>query len=147
MRVKWSWVAIAFLCWAVVATSFAGYYYIESQNRGASLREYEKVTMKVNLLIDYGNGTSVWYNDTLVPLGSNLLNATKQVVQVDSTYWPDYDATLVDGVGGVANSATHFWFWDSWDSRKSEWAHGQVGADKYLLDPGEIVKWYYASWE
>lgn len=146
-EIKWPWVAAIALCWALVSTSLAVFYFAQSREYSALLREYEGVTMRVNLLIDYGNGTKVWYNGTLVPLGCNLLNATRRVAKIESTYWEEFKAIFVDAINGVFNNATHNWFWDYWDPGQSKWVHGPVGADLYLLRPREVVRWYYTTWE
>lgn len=147
VKIKWAWVAAVAACWAVISTSLAVFYFAQSREYSASLQEYDRVTMRVNLLIDYGNGTKVWYNETLAPLGCDLLNATKRVASVESTYWEEYKASFVDAINDVPSNATHNWFWDYWDLEKSKWVHGPVGADLYLLRPREIVKWYYTTWE
>ncbi|MFQ6085934.1 MAG: hypothetical protein ACE5OY_06705 [Candidatus Bathyarchaeia archaeon] len=143
MRDKWFWATIGTLCWAIAASLLGGYYYMQSQSLTAAVGEYERFTMRVNLCIDYGNGSRTWYNETLVPMGCNLLTATKEVADVESTFWPEYMASFVDSINGVANNATHYWMWSYWDEGSGTWAHGQVGADLYPLSPGHRALWRY----
>lgn len=141
-------VVLALVTILVVSVLFAGYYYLECERLMDLLKSYETVTMCVNICINYGNKTVVWYNNTLVSLGCNLLNATMLVADVEYTYWPAYQASFVDSINGVANNAPYYWMWLFWDAEKSEWRYGPVGADCYILRPNEIVMWRYemSSW-
>jgi len=131
------------LVWAATSTSLLGYYYLRFQEYDSLLHEYEKVTMRVNILIDYGNGTKVWHNNTLIPHGATLLNATERVAVVNSTYWPQYQAVFIDAINGLPTTQTHFWWWKYWDANSKEWKDGEVGADLYKLKPNETVMWQY----
>jgi hypothetical protein len=129
---------------AVIMTAFlAGYYYVQYQNSKALIEQYEAVTMRVNLCINYGNDTIVWYNKTIVPLGYDLLNATKLIAKVNSTYWLAYQASFVDAINNVPNKPPYYWMWLYWDENEDMWKYGPVGADCYILKPNEVVMWRY----
>ncbi len=134
---------LAILVWAVSTTSLFGYYYLRFQDYVQLTREYEAVTMRVNIAIDYGNGTKVWYNDTIVPLGATLLNVTETVADVQSTPWPEYQAVFIDAINGIPTTETHFWWWKYWSVETQEWKDGEIGADIYKLKPMETVMWQY----
>lgn len=134
---------LALLVWAVLATSLLGYYYIRFQEHVDLSREYEAVTMRVNIAIDYGNGTTVWYNNTLVPLGATLLNATETVAEVQYTYWAQHQAVFIDLINGIPTTEIHFWWWKYWDVEAQAWKDGEVGADICRLRPQETVMWQY----
>ena len=129
-------------------TRLFGEHQAEKENYMQLLEEYENVTMRVNICIDYGNGTVVWYNDTLIPLGYDLLRATQIIAVVNYTYWEAYQACFVDAINGVWNTDTWYWMWLKWNVEDHEWEYGQVGADKYTLSKGETVMWRYEipSW-
>lgn len=127
----------------VITAGLAGYNYIQYQNYKALVEQYEAVTMRVNLGINYGNGTIVWHNETIVPLGYDLLNATKLVADVNSTYWSAYQASFVNSINGVANNQTYYWMWLYWDENESLWKYGPTGADTYILKPNEVIMWRY----
>jgi hypothetical protein len=97
--------------------------------------------MFVNLLFDYGNGTQVWCNNTLVAKGANLLNATGIVTEVDYSLgqWGAF-VTHINGVGGDLNT---YWIYNVWNSTSSSWEYGPVGADVYTLTEEEILSWKY----
>ena len=115
----------------------------EKQNLTELLEEYQSCIMKVNICIDYGNGTIVWYNNTIVPLGCNLLEATKKVAIVNSTYWPAYHASFIDAINGVWNKGAYYWMWYQWNNESKTWEYGDRGADLYILSNNEIVRWRY----
>ena len=135
-----------------LTASVAAFFYIQyeeqkkiSDQYRKLIREYENVTMRVNICINYGNGTIEWYNDTLVPLDCDLLQATQLVALVNYTYWETYKTCFVNAINGVWNTDTWFWMWFIWNAEKQEWTYGQVGADTYILSKGETVMWRYEA--
>jgi len=122
-----------------------GYYYIQYKDLTSLLQKYESVIVRVNICIDYKewNATVVWYNDTIVPLGCDLLQATRRIAVVNSTYWPAYQASFVDAMNGVWKSGARFWMWYRWNAEKEMWEYGNVGADRYPLTNNETVMWRY----
>jgi len=118
-------------------------YKLEKQNLTGMLEEYQSCVMHVNICIDYGNETIVWYNNTVVPLGCNLLEATKRVAVVNSTYWPAYHASFVDAINGVWNKGSYYWMWYRWNGESKVWKYGDCGADSYTLSNGDVAKWRY----
>jgi len=140
---------LAIVVWAALTTGLFGYYYLRFQEYVNLSRKYEAVTMRVNVYINYGNGTKgIWYNNTIVPLGATLLNATELVADIQYTPWPGA-GVFVDSIDGIANNATEkkSWFWWYWDTASSGWMLGEVGADQHVLHRGDIVAWTYQSYE
>lgn len=123
----------------------AVYYYMEFQKLTELLQKYQSCTTGVTICIDYKewNGTVVWYNNTIVPLGCNLLQATKTIAVVNYTYWPAYQACFVDAINGVWNHDAYFWMWYRCNDEKQMWEYGPCGADTYTLTKSEIVMWRY----
>ncbi|MBC7120637.1 MAG: DUF4430 domain-containing protein [Candidatus Methanosuratus sp.] len=144
-RNTWTIISGVLLIWAIGATVGLAYYYQTSQNQQVLIENYESViddvVIKVNLGIDYGNGTTVWNNDTYVPIGSDLLNATLKVAQVNYTEYSS--GILVNGINGVLEnkSASTYWLYYVWSDVDLDWVEGYVGADQYILKNGESVKW------
>lgn len=144
-RTPWAWATAALLC-VVIALSYVT---LHQYNRAEMYkREYESIleeleglTITVNLLIDYGNGTAVWFNETLVPLGANLLMATEFIASVEYTVG-EYGAfvTAINGVGGDPN-----WFWLWYHLRDGGWELGPVACDAWTLHDGDVVAWRYTS--
>lgn len=130
---------------AAVIGQVAGYYYMRCLEYERLLKEYESCVIRVNICIDYygWNGTIIWHNNTIVPLGCNLFEATKKVVTVNATYWPAFNSHFVDAINGVWRNQTYFWMWYRWDNATKTWIYGNVGPDLYILSDGEIIKWRY----
>ncbi|MEM2273526.1 MAG: DUF4430 domain-containing protein [Candidatus Bathyarchaeia archaeon] len=142
----WMWSSLGLLCLLIIAVYLAAYYYSESihyktlyERAAADLR---KLTMKVNILIDYGNGTLVWYNGTMVPKEASVLMATKVVAAVEGTEYPDM-GTFVDSINGVRNESGRYWIWYIWNQDKREWEWGPVASNKYILHEDDIIMWKY----
>lgn len=136
---------LGWLASLALASLAAGYYYMEFQNLNELFEKYESVIMRVNICIYYEelNETIVWYNDTIVPLGCSLLQATETVAIVNSTYSPAQQASFVDAINGVWNHGAFFWMWQRWNDVQEMWEYGNVGADRYRLTDNEIVRWRY----
>lgn len=137
---------LATLVWASLATILLSHYYLRFQEIAKLTREYEAVTMKVNIYIDYGNETRVWHNNTIVPVGFTLLNATELIANVDVDY-TIYGASI-NALDGVASGLEEkYWIWWRWDATTSDWIMGEVAADQHLLSPEETLAWAYQSCE
>lgn len=138
--------AAALLCTTILAGVLAFQYNGQLQ---AVEHEYELLlveldenTAVISIRVDYGDETFMWFNDTRVPLGTNFLNATGMIseLEVQSSEWGVF-VTSIDGVGGDANS---FWLWDYYDDG---WQMGPIGADQWIVHDGDILRWTYTSFE
>jgi len=101
---------------------------------------------KVDILLDYGNTTRVWYENVELPGFPSVLKATKAVASVEYTMW-DADA-FVDAINGVWNdyvSLVYFWMWWRWNSTAECWEMGAVACNKHMLADGDIIAWYYEN--
>jgi hypothetical protein len=103
--------------------------------------------INVNLCINYGNGTIVWYNIS-VSLGMTLFDLTKNLTNVEYWYYPLMEPghVLVNSINGVAPEGEMYWFWYYWDETKSEWVFGQVGCDAWVLKNNGTYRWIYKTW-
>lgn len=109
----------------------------------------ENTTIKVNLCIDYGNGTVTWYNVSATP-GMSLFDLTQQVAQIEYDYYPTMEPghVLMKTINGVASlpSDLKYWFWYYWDDTTNQWVLGQVGCDAWTLRDNGTYKWVYKVW-
>jgi hypothetical protein len=139
---EWAWVSVGLLCLVLGMSIITTYYYGEYMKYedlyGKTLKDLEALTMQVNILINYGNGTQEWHNNTRVPIGFSLLNATLTVAKVDYYYYPYVKA--INGVGG-----SKFWLWYYWSETASNWESGSVASNEYILHNGDIVSWVYTQ--
>ena len=104
-------------------------------------------TIEVNSLINYGNGTSVWYNQTRVPTTWEFYNVTILISngRVDSEYYPSLGENQVLGLNGVEQNATYYWSLWKFCATSSAWALTPVGVDKIELSNGGVYGWYFQN--
>lgn len=106
----------------------------------------ESISLKVNILINYGNENKEWHNETMVPIGATAFTATLAVAEVQ---YKIYDwGVYVTSINSVAEKSTESkaWFWWYWDATASQWVLAEVGADQYVLHREDIVAWAYQSY-
>jgi len=147
----WAWVSVGLLCLVLGMSIATAYYYgeyMKYENRyRETLKDLEALTMQVNMLINYGNGTQEWHNNTRVPLGFSLLNATLTVAKVDYSFM-EFEGKLyawVNAINGVEGSSSKFWLWYSWSTNASKWESGPVASNEYILHHGDTVAWFYTQ--
>lgn len=105
----------------------------------------EKATViYVNLCIDYGNQTIKWYNNTSTSLGTTLFDLTRNITDVEYSYWPTMEPGHIL-ITSINNYAQGYWIWYYWDDVKNEWIFGPVGCDAWVLSDHGIYKWVCGS--
>ena len=152
VKLRGAWVlASVFLAWAVVATSIASYYFVQYTNYYGLyedvLGKLGEVSITVGVAIDYGNGTRVWCNGTVLPIGATLFNATLKVSK--------YEYKLYDGkafttaINDVKQKPDEkmYWTWWYWNEAERKWILGPVACNDYMLRDGHVVIWYYSKVE
>jgi hypothetical protein len=143
----WMWAAAALLCTTIGASYFALNY--QSQNvklqadYEALLTDVEDLTIRINMMIDYGDGNIVWLNDTRVPLDINLLKALDILAEIE--YSTSEYGAFVTKVDGVGDDPTKFWLWFWYDTEADSWAYGPSAADLWVLHDGDVVAWEYTA--
>ena len=109
----------------------------------------ETIIIKVNLCIDYGNGTKEWYNVSASP-GITLFDLTQQIAQIEYDYYPTMQPghVLMKTINGVGPSPAEwkYWFWYYWDENSNQWVFGQVGCDAWTLRDNGTYRWIYKVW-
>ncbi|MGB9671592.1 MAG: hypothetical protein ACPL1Z_00020 [Candidatus Bathyarchaeales archaeon] len=139
LKNKWALAAVGVLCWAVAASLAFGYYYYQYSDLVTRLG---RATVLINLGIDYGNNTRVWYNGTK---GLTLYDAMLEAKwQVEGT---SYGAMglYINAINGLEESLTENKYWGWWSWTEYGWAHGGSACDKYIVSPDETVLWYYST--
>jgi hypothetical protein len=106
----------------------------------------QEATVTVNIGINYGTGPVDWRNDTTVPSGENLLNATMRVATVEFTTYPGLGA-FVTGINGRNQdpSANLYWMFWVYNPQTQQYESPPVGASSYLLTSDQTVQWYLSS--
>ncbi len=169
---RYAYGALLLIAVIIVASEVGGYYYLQSlyarrssSSTGQSGKDASgtgsgngsrtgPVTnpnfIAVSTLINYGNGTSAWYNETNVPLGSNFYNLTVSIANgnVEALYYPSLNAHYIIAINGVRNDndGIHCTFcWTLWIycQKDAAWSVSLWGADLIKLVNGDTLAWYY----
>lgn len=138
--------SLAIICWAI-ATSFTTAYYYNKYKRLKGIKDrLRNVSIKVDLCINYGNGTREWHNSTLLPAGASLFNATTKVAKVEYRVNPEM-GIFVTSINNVENSDKEnlYWLWFYWNSTAMKWSLGSVSCDSWILHDGDTAMWNYTS--
>lgn len=137
-------IAVALLCTTIAAGALAlNYNYqlrVLEEDYEIVLSELADFTAQVNILVDYGNGTVQWYNDTRIQTGASVLDAT--VIACGAEYQTSDFGAFITSVNGVQPDSAHFWMWSTYEDG---WEVGMVGADQYNIHDGDIIRWTYTS--
>ncbi len=101
-----------------------------------------------DILIDFGNGTYDWFNNTSVQPGWNFYVATLVVTggNVNATWYPQYSEHFITGIDGVLNNNAQNEYWFLWTyNATSSWQVAQVGADQLMMYNGSVYAWTYCA--
>jgi len=150
------------LVWAISGTATAGYYFTQytiyhneyrnlakgfntlSGAMGNLSEVMESISLRVSVLVSYGNGTKVWHNNTALPVGSTAFTAILSLANV--RYNETSMGILVTSVDGFANNSTHGWFYWYRDTEKSEWILPNYSCAEYILHRGDTIAFAYESY-
>lgn len=139
-------IALVLLCTTITSGVLAiNYRYNYTKIRDdyeTTLKELEDFTINVNIMIDYGNGTINWYNNTRVQIGANLLELTDSIFDIE--YQTSEYGSFVTSVNTIEQDSTHYWIWNYYEDG---WEMGPVGADQYILHEGHVIGWSYTSFQ
>lgn len=139
-------VVLGLVVWASVGTLTAAYYYNQYVETRRTFEEFKSVVIDVNVLMNYGNGTQNWHNQTLIA-GATAFDALLSVTK-DVDYRIFSFGVLVESINGVRNTGTmsgYAWFWYDWNATTLSWVNLQEAADGYILKPIDSIEWRYQS--
>jgi hypothetical protein len=150
----WMWVAAALLCTTIASAYMALNYQsqlkrLETQHQellsdiDALQGSLNELTILIDVKIDYGNNTIVWYNNTRVPFNSDLLIATQVISKVE--YSTGEFGAFVTEINDVGGDADKFWLWHYYDKDVKGWQFGPVASDAWVLHNGDKVSWIYSG--
>jgi hypothetical protein len=141
MRSKWAIVALVLAVWALGASFIAGYYWMQYNNIGDQV---SGLRITVNIGIDYGNGTRVFFNNTQAWTGETVLTVTKRVAAVETA--TSALGTYVTSIGGKASAGDFGWTYWPWNNTASNWDFAPVGADIFqIVTNNNLFLWYYQN--
>ncbi|MGD0396878.1 MAG: hypothetical protein ABSB26_08245 [Nitrososphaerales archaeon] len=138
---------------AVVNTSLPMYQQASTElsqlwSRYLGLKPAPSSLYATDILIDFGNGTLHWYNNTEVQPGWNMYTAIVVLshgdLQAQLYHLLSENEHFVSGIDGVSNSKTRFWFLWTYNETAS-WRTAQVGADDLPVYNGSVFAWTYCG--
>ena len=119
----------------------------------AAQGEPPPLVFRVNLLVDFGNGTRLWSNGTAVEPGWDAFVATVALLggKVGSVWYPpgyfgggpgEHYVTGIDGVGSTKSTA---WFF--WTAHGGSWSLSAAGADELEVVNGTTIAWTLCGYD
>jgi hypothetical protein len=105
------------------------------------------LTYSAHLLVDFGNGTMEWYNETSVQPGWNGYVATVVLLKGDlqAAWYPQYGEHFVTGVDGVQGTSSKSWFF--WSYSGGTWSLASTGADGLRVYNDTSIAWTLCGYD
>lgn len=101
----------------------------------------------VHMLVDYGNGTTRWYNDSASQPGWSGYVVTLVLLdgKVQAAWYPQYGEHLVTGVDGVNQTSSESWF--VWEFAAGKWTPSATGSDQLQIVNGTVLAWTLCGYD
>ena len=129
-----------------LSESFTGEFNTLSDTIESLSEIMESTSLEVNILLSYSNGTKIWYNSTVLPLGSTAFTAILAIADIKYTDYGGELGILVTSINGLASNSTHGWLYWYWDVENSEWILPEYSSAKYILHRGDTIAFTYESY-
>lgn len=144
----------------ILASEVGGYYFFQNtylkrssaQNGGNSSRTGPATnpnTISVSTLINYGNSTRIWYNESDVTTGSSFYDLTFKIARgnVAAIYYSSLNAHFITGINGVTSDGSGSncnYCWGIWIycTKDIAWMYSILGADLIKLRNDDVLAWY-----
>jgi hypothetical protein len=99
-----------------------------------------------DILLNFGNGTRLWYNNSQIQPGWNLFTATVVMTRgnMQATWYPTFGEHLVNAIDGLSGTKTNYWIVWTYNST-ALWQKAQVGADLIPVNNGSVLAWTYCG--
>lgn len=138
LRNRWVILSVALLVVALLSSLAAGFYYYQYEDlrsRIAGKLEH------LNIGIDYGNTTRIWFNQTEALSGATLFDVTKHIANIN--YTVESWGTYVTGINGKFAQGENGWTYWMRNGNSTGWELVMEGVDKYVIVGNEVFMWYY----
>ncbi len=96
-------------------------------------------------LINFGNSTSRWYNETNVPVEWDFYNLTVFIAQgnIQAEYYAPLNEHLVTAIDGIGNDSRSSWTLWLYCDKQNAWFFSSTGADAIKVTRGLTLAWAY----
>ena len=134
---------------AVAVLSFSGALYMYNeyrvldQNYQAIQENIDNVSINIDFIVDFGNGTIIYFNQTLVPVGFSMYDYTTFIIgeeNIDSIYYSDFNAYFVNSLLGTGNNPDYAW--SAWQYQQ-DWQLLDIGSNLFIPKDGQTIARYY----
>ena len=134
---------------AVAVLSFSGALYMYNeyrvldQNYQAIQENIDNVSINIDFIVDFGNGTIIYFNQTRVPVGFSMYDSTEFIIgeeNIDSIYYSDFNAYFVNSLLGTGNNPDYAW--SAWQYQQ-DWKLLEIGSNLFIPKDGQTIAWYY----
>jgi hypothetical protein len=105
------------------------------------------ISLRVNILVSYGNGTRMWFNNTALPVGTIAFTALQLVTSnVNYTNYGGTMGILVTSINGLPNNSTDGWFYWVKPIGASTWTLPSYSCSQHILHQGDTIAFTYQSY-
>ncbi len=141
----------------VIAVFFGGFYFGQNQalspsgngqpvleNKGSDQPPVQAgLDISVNLMLDFGNGQVMTYNEVKLPNDSTVFDLLKKVTAENNLKLQSKDygelGVFIESINDIENEISGNRFWQYWVNNE----YAKIGASSFKLDGGDMVEWKY----
>lgn len=110
-------------------------------------------TTVVSLLIDFGNRSRLWFNNTIASNSYSFYDVTNNDVQGNmKSEWYGFplcahfiQQILGHGCNTTTNSCSGYWALWTWNDLQGCWKYSSVGADLVPVSGTRMAAWYFTT--
>jgi hypothetical protein len=133
---------------SALSSLWSSYLKLAKENGSAPL------VYKVDLMVDFGNGTRRWFNDSAVQPGWNAYVVSLALLagRVTASWYPagyfgagEPGEHFVTGISGVNSTSSTAWFF--WTHKGGTWSLAPTGADGIEPQSGAVIAWTMCGYD
>ncbi len=139
---------VLLLTWALTATFLAiffAYLYLGAESK------FSQTIIYVNVGINYGNGTLMWYNNTRALNKMSAYEVLLLVANVSANVGV-YGVYIFE-INGVIENENCSWMYAAYDRNDVQamaivdsWVYPAISSDKFIVRNGDIIVWVFFNW-
>lgn len=142
------------LCWALTSSFLAGYLWFQRPLTSTNSPQKSIKRIKCDFLINYGNSTLVWHNETKIIDGMSVYEGLLLVADTISAT-RGASGYYIKGINGVIQDQKRGWVFavkgrkeePSWSSQKvDDWYYPSVSVDSVIIEENDRIAFLYYNW-